>query len=87
MRVTEDQLTLYQFTTCPFCLRVRHAAKTLGLNLPIKNVRKDHQAREELISGGGKSTVPCLRIDGNDGDTIWMYESHDIVTYLKKQFA
>jgi len=87
MRITEDQLTLYQFTTCPNCLRVRQVIMKLEMNIRIKNVRKDPQAREELICGGGKSRVPCLRIDEKNGDTIWIYESNDIISYLKEHFA
>ena len=59
----------------------------LEMNIRIKNVRKDPQAREELICGGGKSRVPCLRIDEKNGDTIWIYESKDIISYLKEHFA
>ena len=59
----------------------------LGLNLRIKNVRKDSQAREELICGCGKPTVPCLRIDEKKGDTIWIYESNDIISILKEHFS
>ena len=88
MGITEDQQTLYHIiTTCPFCLRVRHVVMKFGLNIRIKNIRKDHHAREELICGGGKSTAPCLRIDENNEKTKWMYESKDIISYLKEHFA
>jgi glutathione S-transferase len=31
--------------------------------------------------------VPCLRIEGGDGDVRWMPESADIIDYLKDHFA
>jgi glutathione S-transferase len=37
----------------------------------------------DLIAGGGKDQVPCLRIENDDGDVRWLYESIDIVRYLK----
>jgi len=30
--------------------------------------------------------VPCLRIDKDDGSVQWMYESNDIIAYLKREF-
>jgi len=38
--------------------------------------------RDNLIDGGGKSQVPCLRIESEDGAVQWMYESRDIINYL-----
>ena len=40
-----------------------------------------HQA--DLINGGGKGQVPCLRIDDGSGNVQWMYESDDIIQYFK----
>ena len=37
----------------------------------------------DLIAGGGKNQVPCLRIETGSGDVRWLYESIDIVRYLK----
>ena len=33
------------------------------------------QQKAELIAGGGKKQVPCLRIE-DTGGTRWMYELH-----------
>lgn len=43
----------------------------------------DQTNRQALVLGGGKPQVPCLRIDDNDGQTDWMYESGDIIRYLR----
>lgn len=81
-------LTLYHFTSCPFCVRVRLAARRLGVQLDERNIRRDAGAREELLRGGGKTQVPCLRIDGENGSgPQWMYESGDIIEYLEARFA
>lgn len=79
-------LVLYHFRSCPYCLRVRRAIH--GLNVPIRmrNIHEDEDAYRTLIAGGGRQTVPCLHIDGR-GQNTWLYESADIIRYLKRRFA
>ena len=36
----------------------------------------------ELLEGGGKGQVPCLRIK-SQGKIEWMYESDAIINYLR----
>ena len=80
------QLTLYHFPSCPFCMRTRQKIKQLDVPIREKDINQDPAAREELIEGGGKKTVPCLRIDSDEG-TQWMYESADINRYLEQRFG
>lgn len=80
-------LVLYQFRTCPFCIKVRRAMKRLSLNIEILDAQRDIANREELLLGGGTIKVPCLKITEQDGEVRWMYESDDINDYLKQQFA
>ena len=56
-----------------------------GLDLPLKDTMMDAEARAELVAGGGRATVPCLRIENADGSYQWMYESRDIMAYLAEQ--
>lgn len=84
---TADDLTLYYFESCPFCLRVLRAMDLLGVQLNLRNVREQPAYRRELVEGGGRSMVPCLRIDSPDGETTWMYESADILQYLTRRFG
>ncbi|OOE89330.1 glutaredoxin family protein [Salinivibrio sharmensis] len=80
-----QQVTLYQFAACPFCVKVRQASRKLGLPLNTKDAKRDLTARQELEQGGGRIKVPCLRIQNTSGETHWMYESDDIIAYLNKQ--
>jgi len=80
------QIQLYQFDACPFCVKVRRAAKRLNLPLETKDA-KQSPWEQELINGGGQRKVPCLRIENHTGEVEWMYESNDIITYLEKRFA
>jgi len=40
--------------------------------------------RKELVNGGGKQQVPCLLISERGKSDRWLYESQDIITFIKK---
>lgn len=80
-------ITLYQYRACPFCVKVRRSLKRLSLPIETRDVKRCETAREELLAGGGKLTVPCLKIVEETGRTRWMYESKDIVNYLEQRFS
>lgn len=79
-------LSLYQYAACPFCVKVRWAMRRLGLNIALKDAKRNPQYAQELIEGGGLLKVPCLRIEDKDGNVQWMYESSDIIAYLQQRF-
>lgn len=81
-----QNISLYQYAACPFCVKVRWAARRQGLNIETRDAKRNKQFAEELQSGGGKLKVPCLRIE-KDGEQQWMYESSDIISYLQEQYA
>ena len=57
------------------------------LNLPIetRDAQNDSTHRQALLEGGGKIKAPCLLIE-EDGQQTWLYESKEIIAYLKKSF-
>ncbi|WP_115720376.1 glutaredoxin family protein [Gallaecimonas mangrovi] len=81
------QLELYQFNTCPFCIKVKKEVHRLALPVAMANVQRDPKARQALEAGGGRVKVPCLKITHDDGKVEWMYESNDINQYLHQRFA
>ena len=81
------KLNLYHYDSCPFCARVRNHIDQLSLNIDYKNIQLEPKNRDDLIAGGGRPTVPCLRIEQEDGSAQWMYESSDIMAYLSQRFA
>ena len=81
------KLKLYQFNACPFCVKVRRAMKKLSLKIEIRDAQNNEKFRQELAAQGGKIKVPCLRIEEGENQYTWMYESNDIIAYLKKHFA
>ena len=84
--IETQALTLYHYPACPFCVKVRRAIKRNALNIETRDAKRSEQFKQELIQGGGALKVPCLRIKEN-GETKWMYESSDIITYLESRFA
>lgn len=79
-----SNLSLYHYQSCPFCAVTRKVLGQLDLNVVQRDVMKKPKYRSELMAGGGKSQVPCLRIEGEDGNVSWMYESGDIIKYLRR---
>lgn len=82
-----EHMSLYQFEACPFCVKVRRSMKRNALNIELRDARNDDLHRENLLQGGGRVKVPCLRIDKADGSTEWMYESSEIIRYLETDVA
>jgi glutaredoxin len=79
-------MSLYQFYACPFCIKTRRALHKLNLPIQTRSASTGSPFRQELIEGGGKIQVPCLRIEKN-GISEWMYESSAIIEYLEQRFA
>lgn len=80
------KLALFQYKTCPFCIKVRQEMHRLSLNIELFDAQQEGKNREALVRGGGKAKVPCLRITDQAGVNQWMYESGEIITYLRRRF-
>ena len=80
---TTQDIALYQFKTCPFCMKVRREIKRQSLNIELRDAQHDEHHREQLLNGGGKIKVPCLKIKNTDGNHHWLYESTEVIQYLK----
>ncbi|MBC7792552.1 MAG: glutathione S-transferase N-terminal domain-containing protein [Clostridia bacterium] len=78
------QLSLYHYEACPYCQRVRHELKRMNREVELRDIHRDRGRREELLEGGGMTQVPCLRIEKDGGKVEWMYESMDIIAYLRQ---
>ncbi|MDV2078219.1 glutaredoxin family protein [Marinobacter xestospongiae] len=79
-------LALYQFSACPFCIKVRKEIARLGLNIETRNAQHDPEHRAALEAGGGRIKVPCLKIRQDDGNERWLYESSEINAWLQERF-
>ena len=41
----------------------------------------------DRVNDGGKHKVPCLKIEKPNAKTEWLYESDEIILFLKKIIA
>ena len=80
-------LVLYQYKTCPFCMKVRREMARLSLNITRVDAQAPGPAREELTQKGGQTKVPCLKINDAAGGSQWLYDSEAIVGYLRGRFS
>jgi glutaredoxin len=78
---------LYQFKTCPFCIKVRQEMCRLSLNIERRDAQKNEGNRAELIHGVGQPKVPCLKITDATGNSHWLVESGAIIANLRGRFA
>ena len=82
-----QSLALYQFSTCPFCIKVRQEMRRLSLPIEKRDAQHNAANRDALLQGSGASKVPCLQITEANGQTRWLQDSSEIVAYLRKRFA
>ena len=82
-----ESLALYQYKTCPFCIKVRQEMRRLSLNVTQHDAQPEGPHRANLLQGGGQAKVPCLKITDESGHSQWMYESSAINTYLNSRFS
>ncbi|MBT8448762.1 MAG: glutathione S-transferase N-terminal domain-containing protein [Gammaproteobacteria bacterium] len=82
-----ENLILYQYRACPFCVKVRRTMKRLSLNVEKRDPKRSENAKKELVEGAGKLKCPCLKIDEGDQGIRWMFDSKDIIAYLDGRFS
>ena len=82
-----QSLALYQFSTCPFCIKVRQEMRRLSLPIEKRDAQHNTANREQLLQGSGATKVPCLQITETNGQTHWLQDSGAIVTYLRERFS
>ena len=82
-----QSLALYQFSTCPFCIKVRQEMRRLSLTIEKRDAQHHTANRDALLQGTGATQVPCLQITEADGQTRWLKDSAAIVAYLRERLA
>jgi len=80
-------MELYHFSDCPFCIKVLRFMHQENININLRDAAKDTKSRDALFAGGGKHQVPCLHLANARGKDTWLYESDDVISYLKSNLA
>ena len=78
-------MSLYQFSACPFCVKVRRHMRRRSINIELRDARDNIEIKNELVREGGKHMVPCLRIETDAENVKWLYESNDICIFLDSE--
>ena len=73
--------SLYYKKSCPYCTKVLRFMEENGITLDLRDTLQPGN-QNDLIRVGGKKQVPCLVVDGRA-----MYESDDIIAYLRKRVS
>lgn len=79
-------LELYQMEHCPFCAKVRQVMEELDLDFICRNFPKGSPKRELIRKMGGKEMFPFLIDTSDPSNPVMMYESNDIIEYLRKTY-
>ena len=82
-----QSMALYQFSTCPFCIKVPQEMRRLSLPIEKRDAQHHAANRNELLQGSGATKVPCLKITEADGQTRWLQDSTEIMAYLRERFS
>ena len=72
-----DEMYLYVKPGCPYCMKVDRFLAQEGIEMEHRSVLEGTNA-DDLRALGGKVQSPCLVVNGKA-----MYESDDIIAYLK----
>ena len=75
------KLELYYFPACPYCYIVLQKIEELSLNITLKDIHEDQNAREYLYNITGRYTVPGLFINDKP-----IHESLLIIKWLEENF-
>jgi glutaredoxin len=78
-RKEKPSATLYYTANCLYCQQVLDYLRKIQKKIPMKDVKKDPVAKEELRRMGGLLEVPCLIIEGQA-----LYSSETIIEWLQE---
>jgi len=83
----ERGLALYQYMGCGYCAQVRAVMERLGVEIELRDTLERPEFAQEVLVATGRSTVPVLRIETEEGEARWMSESREIIRYLVERFG
>ena len=78
----KHKLHLFSARYCPFCVKVEQVLRKHNISIETTHLEEAPQARVELMEQGGKSQVPCLKINNT-----YLYESDDIIDWVTEHLT
>ena len=83
MNMKKTTLALYKMDTCPYCIKTMKVIKNLKVEVDYKDINESEKHNKTLIQEGGKRQVPCLKIVESNSTPRWLYESDEIIDFLR----
>lgn len=87
LKEKNNMLELYQTEFCRYCEHVRQVIDELQLNVVSHMSDFGSPRRDTLLQLGGKAQVPFLVDTADPEHPVMMYESADIIAYLRKTYG
>ncbi len=84
--IRDEKLILYYFDSCPYCHVVINHLNKKGIMIEARDIKKNQVYNMELAQGGGRSVVPCLRVEVNENEYEWIYDSNQINTFINQRY-
>lgn len=76
--MSAPKLDYYYFEACPYCQRVITVIEKHKIKVNWMDIHKDSAHAKKLREDTGRTTVPCMYIDGKP-----MFESLDIMKWIE----
>ncbi|WP_408955065.1 glutathione S-transferase N-terminal domain-containing protein [Natroniella sp. ANB-PHB2] len=76
-------IKLYQFESCPYCVKVRRKLNQLDLEYEKIEVPRERSKRTKIKELSGQIKVPVIE----DSDGTVVNDSVKIIEYLEKKYA
>lgn len=80
----QPRLVLFIENSCMYCQDVLRALEPLELNVELRDITHDLEARKAIVDATGRATVPVLRVTDEDAEPRWLHESLDIIRELRR---
>jgi len=80
-------IELYSYEASPHCRVVREVLTELEIPYLLHNVGKRSPSRKRFVERSGRMMVPYLIDSNTDKGSRGMFESSDIIKYLKKTYG
>lgn len=71
-------LLLFYSAGCPYSRKVLRYLDSIDKTVPMKEVSRNPEAKQELLERGGMKIVPCLLIDSSP-----LYDANAIIEWME----
>ncbi len=78
-------MSMYQFKTCPFCVKVRRQLKRHGRKIELRDANGDADLKAELVREGSRHKVPVLPNERAHNNVQLQFQSNATMADLRQR--